>query len=85
MGSKQKFKNFILFKYPIISSVKSFPRGDKHAQTNLSSLIKHIAMLIKDDSGEMGVLYRWKRERHHILSSSSPIILPKSHSLSLSH
>lgn len=35
MDSKQKFKNFILFKYPIISLLKSFPRADKTAKTNL--------------------------------------------------
>lgn len=35
MEYKEKFKNFIWFKYPIISPLKYFPRVNKSAQTNL--------------------------------------------------
>lgn len=49
---------------------------DKRAQTNLSSLIKHIAMLIKDDSGERRIVYKWKHvNNHHEIVCLVPLLL----------
>lgn len=49
MDNKQKFKNFILLKYPIISPYKYFPTVDQVPKLIcLSSLINYIAMSIKD-------------------------------------
>ena len=63
MDNKQKFKNFVLFKYPIISP-PHFPRVAKSAKTNLL-IFNHTAKLIKDYQGEMGVEYKRKHLKNH--------------------